>query len=123
MRQFFSAQQIAGAILVGLILGLGGFFLTSGVSSPANGSSCSVVVSAGFDPRTGLPHGPTLSCTAGQATGEALGPSGQAGMQPDIALGRVPIGFIAGAGLALLLLPRVSNSRRHQVERTSGSGS
>ena len=116
-RPWFSIRQLVLACVVGLIVGVGGFLLTSSVLLPANGSSCDPIIAAGFDPWTGLPHGPTLSCRAGQATGENLAPTGPAGMQSDIALRQaipVPLGFVVGAGL-VLIVPTV----RSAVKRRS----
>ena len=115
-RRRWSVQQLVLACCVGLIVGVGGFLFTSSVPLPANGSSCGLIVPAGFDPWNGLPHGPTLSCQAGQATGENLEPTGQAGMQQDIALRRaipVPLGFAIGAGL-VLIVSTVGDARRYR---------
>jgi hypothetical protein len=100
-----SRRRLALAVVVGLGVGFGAFFLTS--MQPAFGylGFCHPGVAQGFDPWTGQPHGSTLICDQ-----NALVPNPQATINdpiPPALVGRqaipVPLGFVVGAGVVLLI--------------------
>jgi hypothetical protein len=102
------------AFVIGAIVGIGAFQLTSMWSSGIYIGFCSPTLKAGFDPWTGSPHGNTLDCapiSSNSGSGTVLTQPGSTLQQPtppEIASRRaipVPLGFMVGAGL-VLFLPR-----------------
>ena len=121
-RRWFSARLLVLACLVGLIVGIGAFWLTSMQAFSVYLGPCHPGIAQGFDPWTGLPHGATLICEPQSvSTGPTAEPSvfqpGSTTQTPtpsDLASRRavpVPIGFVVGAGL-VLLVPTVRGARR-----------
>jgi hypothetical protein len=107
---------LALAALVGLVAGIAAFELTSTVPLPAYGGFCTPVANAGFDPWTGLPHGPTLACTARPVANPTMPVVTTEGViEPDLAARRaipVPLGFVLGAGLVLVVSAAAGVRRR-----------
>ena len=113
-RRWFSVRQLALACLVGLIVGYGAFLLSAQASQDPVNVGCVPALETGFDPLTGLPHGATLECA------QLTGAGGQIPVAQDIPMPAglasrhaipVPLGFVVGAGL-VLLVPTVRGARR-----------
>jgi hypothetical protein len=111
--------------MVGLFAAFAAFELTSTVPLAAYGGFCKPVANAGFDPWTGLPHGPTLACTAGPVPNPSLPVLTTEGViEPDLAARRaipVPLGFVLGAGL-VLVVSAVAGIRRPRSRSTPPAG-
>jgi hypothetical protein len=99
-----SRRRFALAIAVGLVVGCGAFFLTSMQPPFAYLGFCNPGVAQGFDPWTGQPHGSTLVCDPNVLVPE---PATINHPIPPALVGRqaipVPLGFVIGAGAALLV--------------------
>ena len=97
-------------------MGFAAFELTATVPLAAYGGFCSPIENAGFDPWTGLPHAPIFACTAGPVANPSLPVSTSEGvLEPDLAARRavpVPLGFILGAGLVLVVASVAGVRRR-----------
>ena len=105
-RRWFSVRQLALACLVGLIVGYSAFLLTAMGPDEKVISMCNPVLNAGFDPLTGLPHGWTLNCPQLHPDGTQTSVTQDVPMSADLASRRaipVPLGFVVGAGLVLLV--------------------
>ena len=113
-RRWFSVRQLAIACLVGLIVGYGAFLLTAMGPDEKVISMCYPALNAGFDPWTGMPHGTTLNCPQLSIDGTQHSVSQYVPMSADLVTRRaipVPLGFVVGAGL-MLLVSTVSRARR-----------
>lgn len=104
-------RRLALAVAAGLVLGIGAFAATGFESPTIYLGPCYPVVGEGFDPWTGLPHGSVWECApwivpAGAGATATEGRPGFAQPPSDAIAGRwavpVPLGFVAGAGLALV---------------------
>ena len=113
-RRWFSVQQLVLACLVGLIVGVGGFLLTAQEPDQRTLGLCHPSIFAGFDLWTGLPHGATMYCpgifvsTGSNATPSMISTprTSTAPTPPELATRvavPVPLGFVVGAGLVLLV--------------------
>lgn len=94
------------ACLVGLVVGAGGFLLTGITGPDLYMGFCYPIVRSGFDPLSGLPHGVTLYCPALALIHPFPASTLDVPMSADLAARRalpVPLGFVVGAGLVLLL--------------------
>lgn len=115
-RRPISVRQLILACFVGLVIGVGGFWLTSMEPDQHTLGLCYPTVSAAFDPWTGLPHGATITCPVTPLAGSNSGLTYQVATPPDLA-GRqalpVPLGFVVGAGL-VILGSTVSDARRRR---------
>jgi hypothetical protein len=111
------------ALVVGLVVGYG-VFVISGIGPDEKViSMCNPVVTAGFDPLTGLPHGWTLDCPQLHPDGTQTAVRQSIPMSADFASRRaipVPVGFVLGAGL-VLLAPVVRRPSRAELEQSPGS--
>lgn len=120
--RWFSARQLVLAAVVGLVIGVGTFWLTSMQPQFFYTRSCHPGVAQGFDPWRGSPHGATLLCEPSNLIGAPLAEPSIAlstmstieEPTPDDLVGRraipVPLGFLVGAGCFLIL----TSTRRHQ---------
>ena len=105
-ERWFSAKQLVLACLVGLVVGYGAFLLSATGPDEKVISMCIPVVNAGFDPLTGVPHGWTLNCPQLHTDGTQTSVTQDVAMPDDLASRRaipVPLGFIVGAGLVLIV--------------------
>lgn len=109
----FSVRQLVVACVVGVVVGVSLFVLSSMEPDQRSIGLCQPTTEAGFDPWTGLPHGATIYCSGLEIqTGPTAAPSVtqtastyQTPAPPSIANRQavpVPIGFATGV-LAVLL--------------------
>ena len=114
-RPWFSIRQLVLACVVGLIVGVGGFLLSAMGPDEKVISMCNPVLSAGFDPLTGLPHGWTLNCPQLHPDGTQTSITQDVPMSADLSSRRaipVLLGFVVGAGLVLLVSTVSGGMRR-----------
>lgn len=114
-----AARHIAEICVAGLVVSIVMFAMTSGYASPGYlGPLCrSSTIEAGFDPWTGLPHGPAYVCEptfAGDPPTHLV-----AEPIPAELVGRraipMPVGFAVGAVAAGLFLALRDRRRRRPV--------
>ena len=114
-RRRISGRRFVLACLVGLVVGVGAFLLTGMYPRHMYMGFCSAIVQPGFDPLTGLPHGETLYCTPLNVAGPQPTPTTTLLPMPDDLADRwaipIPLGFVIGAGL-VLVVPTLWAARR-----------
>ena len=104
-RPWFTIRQLVLASVVGLIVGVGGFLLSAMSPDEKVISMCNPVLTAGFDPLTGVPHGWTLNCPQLHPDGTQTSVTQDVPMSADLASRQaipVPLGFVVGGGLVLV---------------------
>lgn len=120
----FSFRRLVAAVALGAVIGIGAFAVTGYWSQGVFTGLCQPTSKAGFDPWTGLPHGSTIHCPPESAN--SIGGTVVTRPQttfaeptpPEIATRwaiPVPVGFIAGGGIVLLLrAAQLAATRRRQ---------
>jgi hypothetical protein len=108
VTRWFSVKQLVAVLAIGLVIGYGAFAVTGQESDRLLlPPECRLVVAAGFDPITGLPHGATVECAQLTGLGGQLPVAQVNPMAPDLASRRaipVPLGLVVGVGLAFGVL-------------------
>ncbi len=114
-RRWFPVRAFVLPCLVGLLVGVGAFLVTSLDAGQQPISFCVSATQQGFDPLSGAPHGASFNCPQLNGLGGQISVPQDVAMPPELAARHaipVPLGFIVGAGLSLAGSAAVNARRR-----------